>query len=423
MRYLLVFTLSVAVQGTVKAYWQQRVEYFMNINMNVQNHQFTGDQKLVYYNNSPDTLNLVYYHLYFNAFQPGSMMDVRSRTIPDPDKRIGNRIAALSETEIGYHKINALSQNGKPLKYEVEHTILQVELAEPIAPGDTTVFEMKFSSQVPIQIRRSGRQNAEGIAYSMSQWYPKICAYDKNGWHLNPYVSREYYGEWGDFDVKITIDATYTIGGTGYLQNPDEIGHGYSEKEVVHDVGEALVWHFKAPNVHDFVWAADPDYTHTVRRTKSGIDLHFFYQELDSTTKEWVNLPEKTEALIDYFSEHFGKYPYKQYSVIQGGDGGMEYPMATLITGKRKIGSLVGVTSHEMAHSWYQGLLGTNESRFAWMDEGFTEYASNQAFHAVMWPERKIEKHLHWPSYRGYLAHQATGLDETHDYTCRLFPI
>ncbi|MFI3185218.1 MAG: hypothetical protein QX198_04490, partial [Methylococcaceae bacterium] len=195
--------------------------------MDATRHQFKGKQKLVYTNNSPDTLTKVFYHLYFNAFQPGSMMDVRSRTIQDPDPRVADRISKLAPEEVGYHKVDRFTQDGQVLKYHVQGTVLEVELARPILPGGRSEFLMDFNSQVPLQIRRSGRHNAQGIDYSMTQWYPKMAEYDHEGWHADPYVGREFHGVWGDFDVKISIDKKYVIGGTGYLQNPNEIGHGY----------------------------------------------------------------------------------------------------------------------------------------------------------------------------------------------------
>src|SRR6056297_2516664 len=179
-------------------YWQQRAEYEMDINVDAENHRFTGSQKLTYQNNSPDTLKRVFYHLYFNAFQPKSMMDVRSRTIQDPDRRVRDRIYQLPEDEIGYHKINSLTQDGKAVEYKVDGTILEVTLNKPILPGKKTVFQMEFNSQVPRQIRRSGWANAEGVEFSMSQWYPKMSEYDDDGWHPNPYIGREFYGVWGD---------------------------------------------------------------------------------------------------------------------------------------------------------------------------------------------------------------------------------
>jgi hypothetical protein len=374
---LLISSFSLAQSNR----WQQRVEYTMDIDMDVSTHQFTGKQRLVYFNNSPDTLNKVYYHLYFNAFQPGSVMDVRSRTISDPDPRVRDRIFALKDNEIGYHKINTLTQDGKPLTYHTEGTILEVTLAKPILPNTKSVFEMSFQSQVPIQIRRSGRNSAEGVDYSMSQWYPKMCEYDYQGWHANPYVGREFYGIWGDFEVKISIDSAFIVGGTGYLQNPQEIGHGYEEKSkaVKRPNSSKLTWHFKAPMVHDFVWAADPDYEHIIAQVPDGPALHFLYLPRDEQSiKNWKELPKYTIKAFEFMNKNFGKYPYKQYSVIQGGDGGMEYPMATLITGGRNLGSLVGVTVHELIHSWFQGVLATNESLYAWMDEGFNSYAGDE---------------------------------------------
>src|SRR5699024_7117030 len=235
----------------------------MEVEMDVNSHQFFGKQHLVYYNNSPDTLHKVYYHLFLNAFQPNSMMDVRSRTIADPDTRVASRIQHLTSEEIGYQKVKKLKQDGKSVKFEEDGTILEVLLAKPILPNSKTVLEMEFQAQVPLQIRRTGRHNAEGIAYSMAQWFPKMVEYDYEGWHANPYVGREFHGVWGDFDVKITIDSAYTVAGTGYLQNAHEIGHGYTDGEVKPKVKKGkLTWHFKATDVHDFVWAADPNYIH-----------------------------------------------------------------------------------------------------------------------------------------------------------------
>lgn len=367
-------------------YWQQHVDYYMEIDMNVEDFTYKGKQTLVYTNNSPDVLDKVFYHLYFNAFQPGSEMDIRSLTISDPDRRIGDRISKLKPNEIGYIKVSSLKQNGKHLNYETVGTVLEVDLDKPIKPGETTTFEMVFNAQVPLQIRRSGRDNKEDVALSMSQWYPKMAEYDFEGWHAHPYIAREFHGVWGNFDVKISIDKDYVIGGTGYLQNPNEIGHGYETSAVKETNGDKLTWHFKAPNVHDFTWAADPDFLHDTMQVPNGPKLHFFYKKnLEAMYLEnWKKLQPKTIELMQFFSSEIGKYPYKQYSVIQAGDGGMEYGMCTFITGKRKLGSLIGVTAHELAHSWFQFLLATNESKHEWMDEGFTSYISDKAMNVVM---------------------------------------
>ncbi len=356
--------------------WQQKADYRMNIDFDVENDRFKGDQLLFYFNQSPDTLYRVFYHLYFNAFQPGSMMDIRSRSLPDPDQRVRDRIGQLKDDEIGFIKVEELKHNGEVLDPVTQGTVLEVELANPIPPNSSTVFEMKFSGQVPLQIRRSGRDNKEGISYSMAQWYPKMCEYDEQGWHANPYVGREFYGVWSNFDVKISIDPRYTVGATGVLQNADVIGHGYVDEQIKHKRNKSITWHFKAENVHDFVWAADPDYTHTRVLTDDGTELHFFYQETKNNKDAWEVLPRAMTEAWSRIEKRFGEYPYPCYSFIQGGDGGMEYPMATLITGERSVGSLVGVSVHELMHSWFQMALGTNESLYAWMDEGFTSFAS-----------------------------------------------
>ncbi|MFH5832106.1 M1 family metallopeptidase [Halalkalibaculum sp. DA384] len=387
---LLLFCFSLTAHSQTRDYWQQRVEYEMEIEMNAPDNQFTGTQKLTYHNNSPDTLRRVFYHLYFNAFQPGSMMDKRSRTIEDPDSRVRDRIYHLSEDQIGYHRIRSINQDGESVDYRVDGTIMEVELDEPILPGASTVFQMEFESQVPLQIRRSGWKNREGVEFSMTQWYPKISEYDHEGWHPNPYVGREFHGVFGSFDVKIKIDSSYVMGATGNLQNPQQIGHGYQDPgtAVNRPGSDKLTWHWKADNVHDFAWGADPDFTHTTAQVPGGPMLHFFYQtdpvaanvssgsRQDSLKAYWERLPEFTVKSFQFMNKHFGKYPYEKFSVIQGGDGGMEYPMATLITGNRSERSLVGVTVHELVHMWYHTVLANNESRFPWMDEGFTTYAS-----------------------------------------------
>jgi hypothetical protein len=398
-------TVAVPIQKSSN-YWQQHVDYTMNVDMNVANFQYTGTQKLVYTNNSPDELKRVYYHLYFNAFQPGSEMDMRLQNIADPDGRMTtpekkSRIASLTESEMGYLHATSLKQDGVSTSFNEEGTVLVVDLAKPIPAGGSTTFEMVFKGQVPLQIRRSGRNSKEGVALSMSQWYPKLAEYDFEGWHADAYIAREFHGVWGDYDVKLTLDKNYTVGGTGYLQNPQEIGHGYETtgSTVKEPKGKTLTWHFKAPMVHDFMWAADPDYAHDSFKMDNGPTLHFLYKNNPEIKENWKNLQPKTAALMRFFNKTIGEYPYKQYSVIQGGDGGMEYAMSTLITGERKFGSLVGVTAHEMAHSWFQHILATNEAKHEWMDEGFTSFISALAMNEVM--DQKKENPFEG-SYNGY---------------------
>lgn len=389
--------------------WQQRVKYDMQVELDPRSHRFTGSTTLSYTNNSGDTLREVFFHLYFNAFRPGSEMDVRSRTIADPDSRVGDRIAALTKSEVGEQVVDRMVQGGKQLALEPMGTVLKATLAQPLLPGKSTKLQFDFHGQVPVQIRRTGRDNAEGVAYSMAQWYPKLAEYDARGWHAYPYVGREFYGVWGDFDVAITLDSAYTIAATGVLQDPERIGHGYpAKKAVVRPAGEKLTWRFSARNVHDFAWAADKAFIHTVEQVPNGPVLHFFRKRDGDLTENWDKLPAYMVKSFQFMNSHFGVYPWPQYSFVQGGDGGMEYPMLTLITGKRRLGSLVGVSVHESVHSWYYGALASNEGRFAWMDEGFTEYASSEVMRELFGGEEAP----HASALEGYKSLVESGRQE-----------
>ncbi len=382
-----IFILSFFTSFAQPDRWQQRVKYTMNIDMDVASNRFSGKQKLEYTNNSPDALDKVFYHLYFNAFQPGSSMDTRSQELgkilingrQDWDSRVKDRISKLKENEIGYQKIISLKMNGVAQPFKYRETILEVNLIKPIAPKSKVVFDMEFEAQVPLQVRRSGRDNpTTGVRYSMSQWYPKLCEYDMEGWHPTIYVAREFYGVWGDFDVTINIDKKYKLGGTGVLINANEIGWGYDTPgtELKPTTKDKRSWHFVGNNVHDFVWTADPDYKHLVRKMPDGgpvLNVIYNYKENNlKNDSAWEKVADAAVTVLPFMESKFGKYPYPQYSFIHGGDGGMEYPMATLISGPS-----LGTVFHEWMHSWYQMMLGTNESMYAWMDEGFTSYAED----------------------------------------------
>ncbi len=409
--FLLLQLLAIYSPLTAQDFrWQQRAEYNMDVRLDVKTHRLSGSQKLTYFNNSRDTLNKVYYHLYFNAFQPGSMMDVRSRNIVDPDSRIKDRISKLSDDEIGYQHILSLKQDGKDIGYKIEGTILEVVLSTPLLPNKQTVFDMQFDAQVPLQIRRSGRDNSEGIAFTMTQWYPKIAEYDFQGWHADQYVAREFHGVWADFAVNITIDPTFIIAATGKLQNANNIGYGYEKtnSKIKRAEGE-LTWRFVAKNVIDFAWAADPDYVHEKAQVPGGPELHFFYQNGDKTTDNWKKMQDYAVKHFEFMNTTFGQYTYDSYSIIQGGDGGMEYPMCTMLRGESSFGSLVGVMAHEASHSWYQAALASNESLYPWMDEGFTDFASQESLAVLL---NKPVAQSHQSSYVAYFRLLQSGLQE-----------
>ncbi len=400
------YTSYLAAQPSA-SYWQQEVQYKMDIDVDVKKNQFTGIQELEYTNNSPDTLNRVFYHLYYNAFQPGSVMDERNKYLPDVDPRVGDRIPKLRKKEIGFHDIKSLKLGKKTVTFNVNGTILECFLPNPILPGETVTLRMEFLSQIPLQIRRTGRDNKEGVRYSMSQWYPKICEYDAEGWHPNPYIGREFHSPWGDFEVNITIDKSYVLGATGVLLNYNEVGKGYQAIDLIvpEPEGDKITWQYKAENVIDFVWAADPDYVVKMKKAYDGTRMYFVYQPGEETNENWSLLPNIMDEALQFMNKRYGKYPYPQYSFIQGGDGGMEYPMATLITGNRNLGSLVGVSVHEWMHSWYQFMLATNEALYPWMDEGFTTFGTNETMNYLRTKgvlKGEVQENEHARSYLSY---------------------
>lgn len=378
--------------------WQQSIDYTMDITLDTASHQYRGEMTAKLKNNSPDALDRAFFHLFFNAFQPESMMDVRSRTIADPDSRVGSRIVELPEEEWGWIRVESLLVNGQPVEFVHDGTILDVILNAPIRAGKRATFEMTWTAQVPRQIRRSGWMNKEGVEYSMTQWYPKVCEYDHDGWHTEPYIGREYHGIWGDYDVTIHAPKGYEVGGTGVLQQDLALARSSGN------------WNFVADNVIDFAWAADPDYEHT-SAAAGEVMLHFYHQASEDYDANWEALPAYAAKAMAFLNELVGPYPYPQYSIIQGGDGGMEYPMATLITGERSLRSLVGVTVHEMSHSWFQAVLATNESLYEFMDEGMTSYVTSLCMRHLF-EEAMTSGVPHRSSYSSYISQALSGNEE-----------
>lgn len=417
----LSFLLICLISFSQPDRWQQRIKYNINVNMDVTTNRFSGTEKIEYINNSPDTLNRIFFHLYWNAFQPNSSMDVRSRELgkirisePNPrrqsdgldwDARVKDRISKLSPAEIGFQKVKSVTINGVGQKLKEHETILEVVLTKPILPKTKTVLDVSFEAQVPLQVRRSGRDNAEGIRYSMSQWYPKVVEYDYQGWNANPYIAREFYGVWGDFDVNITIDKNYMVAAGGDLLNANEVGFGYEAKGVTvkPSTTNTLTWKWQAYNVHDFMWAADPTYKMITRTTVGGPLIRVVYKAVDSLETRWQAMADTAALAYPIMAKTFGPYPYKTYTFVQGGDGGMEYPMATLLKN-----ASVSTAIHEWMHSWYQMMMGSNESLYPWMDEGFTDYATSRIEGTL----RNSPGFWYKGAYDGYFALAKSGYEE-----------
>ena len=379
--FLALLTMFISVQLFAQPErWQQQINYKIDASLDVQKNTVKGTEEILYTNNSTDTLRKVYFHMYWNAFQPNSNMDARSRElgkntftsrrgdeVKDWDMRVRDRIQNLKPEEYGIQKVNTITINGKSQQLIEHETILEVVLTQPILPKSVVKMNVQFEAQVPVQIRRSGRDNKEGVRYSMSQWYPKMVEYDYQGWNTNPYIAREFYGVWGNYDVTLRMDKNYMVGGTGVLQNPT----------APLDKDGNKVWNFKGNTIHDFVWFADNNFKHLSKEVRKGLTLHVYYKAKDAKADSaWANVLWAAEKALPFMEQKMGTYPYPQYSFIQGGDGGMEYAMATLL-----VGPSLGTAFHEWIHSWYQHVLGSNESLFAWMDEGFTSYGEEMVSH------------------------------------------
>lgn len=427
MRKLLILcflTASNFLFAQRAGYWQQRVNYKMDINVDEKNYRYDGKMSLAYSNNSNQNLSKVYFHLYFNAFQPGSMMDYRLSNIIDPDRRmiknIGtsdkpepqSKIATLTPEQIGYQNIQTLTVNGITANFKVDGTILEVTPSKPILAGETATFNMKWEAQVPEQIRRSGRNSAENVAFSMAQWYPKMAHFDEFGWHLDEYVAREFVAPFGNFDVTIHIDPTYVIGASGKLQNPNEV-KGYQNNATIKSKNGKASWNFKAENIHDFAWAADPKLVIDSAKSNGGVTVYTAYIPTNSEVKEnWNTALKLATEFFDFCEVRYGAYPWPTYSIVQGGDGGMEYGTATLVTGGRNIKSLVDVIFHEAAHSWYQHLFGINETVDEWFDEGFTSYIQDIAFQHLFERKGSLDTNPVIGAYRAYYKLALSGEEE-----------
>ena len=372
--YKILLFLLLTSYSFGQNYWQQEANYKIFVDINVKNNRYKGNQEIIYTNNSNDTLNKIFIHLYFNAFKASSDMAERLVSGDDINTRFDINLKELKPEEEGYLDVFNLKQDNTDVDSFVSDTILEVTLANPLVPGQSSIFSMDFKGQVPITIRRAGRDSPMGVKFSMAQWYPKISEYDYEGWNTAPYTGREFHGVWGDFDVNIKIDKDYIVAASGYLQKTDQLNPKLGVKS-----GNKRIWNFIAPRVHDFTWAADPDYIHDVYPGPNGVKLNFYYKNDPKIVENWRTLQPITAELMKFFNENIGTYPYKQYSVVQGGDGGMEYSMLTLINYGDEFVPLVSVTSHELAHAWFQGVLATNEMNHEWMDEGAASYFGDLA--------------------------------------------
>ena len=415
--FLIILTLFFGLLSAQKnAYYQQYAKYKMDVEVDAKNFTYTGNQTLTYSNNSPDELNVVYYHLYWNAFKAGSMMDQRvTNQGKNGDSRLqSNGISTLSsipKEEEGAQNIHWIKQNGKDLKFEIQETVMKVYLNSPIKPNSKTTFTMEWDAVIPMQIRRAGRNNREGIDMTVTQWYPKIAEYDYDGWATFDYIGREFHAPFSDYEVNIKIDKDYVIGAGGTLENPLDV-KGYDAKATIKtDKNNKATWKWTAKNMLDFAWAADRDYTVESFVILDGPKVNFVYQKSEKT-KYWAQAKPYVTKFFHIMNATYGRYVYPSYSFIQAGDGGMEYGMCTMMLGEAKtLDGLVGLMVHEGGHSWNQQMMAYNESVRPWMDEGFTSYYDDSIMYQLF-PPKKAQANPFIESLDRYRNFVKKGIEE-----------
>lgn len=414
--FLFFVLISLFFSAQQNAYYQQYAQYKMDIDVNAENYTYTGKQTINYTNNSPDKLDVLYFHLYWNAFKPGSMMDQRVAA----QGKIGDgrlqqngisRLATIPEDEEGFQNIHWIRQGNRELKFEVQETIMKVYLEKPLFPNSSTEISMEWDAGIPMQIRRSGRNNREGIDMTMTQWYPKIAEYDYDGWATFDYIGREFHAPFSDFDVTIRINKDYVIGAGGILQNPSEV-KGYDQNaNIKTDENNKATWKWNAKKILDFAWAADRDYIVEQFPVLDGPKVYYVYQDSEKTHL-WPETRPYVTKFFQLMNASFGRYTYPAYSFIQGGDGGMEYGMCTMMLGNAtSLKGIVGLMVHEGGHSWFQQILATNESMRPWMDEGFTSYAEDLVMYQLFPPETS-QPNPFTKSIESYVNFTKTGKEE-----------
>ncbi len=375
------------------AYWQQDVHYKLKAKLDDKENVFDGEESLTYYNNSPDELSFVYFHLYNNAQTKDSYLAELYEKNNYNLKFDKNRSAGLGTY------VETVTVNGNMLRTELDNTILKVYLPSPLKPGEAVVIDMKFktyfSAAEAIRNRmKMFMSKGNNKHYDLVHWYPRISVYDsKFGWDTEQHMDHEFYGDFGQFEVELTLPNQYIVDGTGSMQNEDEVlptdlrkaldvsnfKSNWEQKpsEVIKPDGTFKTWKFRAVNTHDVAYTMDP--TYRIGEVKwNGIRCIALVQE--SHAAGWQYAANYVAAIIKTNSEKIGMYAYPKMIAADAQDG-MEYPMLTLDGGFDPIYRSLFV--HEISHNWFFGMLGSNETYRAFMDEGFTQFYSGLTYEAI----------------------------------------
>ena len=412
-----------------EGYWQQDVHYTIKAILNDNAEIINGEETLVYTNNSPNTLTEAYFHLYQNAVQPGSLTDELYK-----QNRAKVTYGQYESQKLGtvIHNIQ-INPEETPIKdephesqniaFEIQNTLLKIKLPTPLKPGEQITFQINFTTYFDRgSIRRRmkvydhhGYKHFNGV-----HWYPRICVYDRKfTWETDQHVEKEFYGDYGYFDISLTLPNHYIAEATGTLVNKEEVLPAALRKQldianfkdkpigsqpsvIVPPDGTYKTWHYQAVNVHDFAWTADPTYR-IGETTWNGVQCVAIAQE--NNAKGWQQTAQFTAKVIATYSRDFGLYNYPKIVCADAADG-MEYPMITLDGGYYP--SHQSLIAHEVGHNWFFGMVGSNETYRAALDEGFTQFLT-------AWCMRKLTKESQPElkrAFAGYMDDAIDGTDE-----------
>jgi hypothetical protein len=395
-------------------YWQQQAAYVIKATLDTAARRIDATEQIRYTNNSPDTLRFVWMQVDQNLFRPGSTGSLLFAA----ESRFGGagfpggfdilsltqRAAVAKATPLPRRRASsggpaamppaARDAVATPLQHRVDDTMMYVELAQPLAPGATAVFDLAYRFNVPEH--GADRMGRDGSLYEIAQWYPRMAVYDDvNGWNTDQYLGQgEFYLEYGDIDYEVTLPAGYTVAGTGTLQNPEEVltsaVRGRLATALKSDSTVAIVtaeelasgaarpkregtltWRFRAERVRDVAWAASPDFQWDASGW-DGVLAQAYYRPSAEAT--WRDAAKMSRYSIQEYSTRWFRYPYPQISAIEGPVSGMEYPMVAMENRSDDGPDLYNVITHEIGHMWYPMTVGSDERRYAWMDEGFNTF-------------------------------------------------
>ncbi len=392
------FATRAASGAPGHAYWQNRADYHITARLDTAATVLTGDLTLRYTNNSPDTLTFLWLQLEQNAFQATSL----NAYIFPQNSRFGARgfeggdvIDALDERPARA----TAGAKGVPLASRVMGTMLKVDLSRPLPPGGATTVHVAWHFLIPEH--GADRMGREGSLYELAQWYPRVAVYDDvRGWNIEPYLGQgEFYLEYGNFTLEITVPAGYIVAATGTLQNPGDVltpeqvarlAHAATSDTTIAIVSRAdltsgaaragrtgmVTWKFAARNVRDVAWAASPEYQWDAS-SWHGILAQAYYRP--SAAVNWEDAADQSRMSIQEYSERWFLYPYPQISAVEGPISGMEYPMLAMENRSDDKPDLYNVVTHEIGHNWFPMIVGSNERLHFWQDEGFNTFINTFA--------------------------------------------